>query len=272
MHRIDGANATADNRFSLGNPGAGIPATTVTADIMNALQEEVAGVIEASGQSLVKANNAQLLQAIRNLGFSTGDGKLTLKTVADTGWVMCNDGTIGSAASGATTRAHADTEALYTLLWSNVTNTDAPIFTSTGAVSTRGATAAADFAANKRLSLTKNLGRAFAMAGTGVGLTARALGSTTGAETHTLVQLETPLKSHTHGITDPGHAHNYYGNTGGGGAVNNFDTSEPRGVDNFGKTTTASSTGITVAAAASDAANPHNNMQPSSFWNAMIKL
>jgi hypothetical protein len=95
-------------------------------------------------------------------GFSTGDVKLTLKTTADTGWVLMNDGTIGSASSGATTRANTDTSDLYTLIWTNVTDQWAPV---TGG---RGASAAADFAANKPLALPKTLGRALAGYGVGV--------------------------------------------------------------------------------------------------------
>lgn len=95
------------------------------------------------------------------LGFTTGDVKLTLKTTADTGYVLMNDGTIGSATSGATTRANADTQSLYTLLWTNIVDQWAPV---TGG---RGASAAADFAANKPMRLPKTLGRALAGYGTG---------------------------------------------------------------------------------------------------------
>lgn len=93
--------------------------------------------------------------------FSTGDVKLTLKTVADAGWVLMNDGTIGDASSGATTRANADTSALFTLLWSNTANTDCPV--SGG----RGASASADFAAHKTMQLPRALGRALACYGSG---------------------------------------------------------------------------------------------------------
>ncbi len=96
-------------------------------------------------------------------GFSTGDVKLTLKTAADPTWVLMNDTTIGSGSSGATGRANADTSALYTLLWTNAADQWAPV---TGG---RGASAAADFAANKPLALPKALGRA--LAGYGSGLT-----------------------------------------------------------------------------------------------------
>ena len=70
---------------------------------------------------------------------------------APTGWIIENGGTIGNGSSNATTRANSDTEALFTLLW-----TDFPtlvIKTAGGVVTTRGASAAADFAANKQLTL-----------------------------------------------------------------------------------------------------------------------
>lgn len=64
MHRIDGAGATVDNKFTDGNPAIGVPATTVTADILNALQEENCTVIEQAGLALNKADNTQLRQAM----------------------------------------------------------------------------------------------------------------------------------------------------------------------------------------------------------------
>jgi len=96
-----------------------------------------------------------------NGGFTTGDGKFTLKTAADVGWVMANDTSIGSATSGATGRANADTSALYTLIWTNMVDQYAPVATG------RGGSAAADFAANKAMFLPKTLGRALAIGGTG---------------------------------------------------------------------------------------------------------
>ena len=63
------------------------------------------------------------------------------------GWVRANGRTMGSASSGATERANADTSALFSYLWSNFSNTICPV--STG----RGANAAADFAANKTITL-----------------------------------------------------------------------------------------------------------------------
>lgn len=74
-------------------------------------------------------------------------------TTAPSGWVNANGLTIGSAASGATSRANADTQALFTLLWTDWSDTWLPIYDSAGVLSTRGASAAADFAADKRMTV-----------------------------------------------------------------------------------------------------------------------
>ncbi len=81
--------------------------------------------------------------------FTTGDVKFTLKTTADFGWVFCNDGTIGSVTSGASVAA-ANTQKLFNLLFANVTDTYAPLLTSSGVATTRAAqgSAAAAWAAN----------------------------------------------------------------------------------------------------------------------------
>lgn len=74
-------------------------------------------------------------------------------TGAVSGWVYLNSTSIGSAASGATGRANADTAALYEFLWTNYTNAILTIQDSLGANTTRGVSAAADYAANKRMPL-----------------------------------------------------------------------------------------------------------------------
>lgn len=182
MHRIDGPGATTENKFTEGDPTVGVPATNVTGDWLNAIQEEISAAIEDAGLTLDKLNNAQLKQAIRviagqSVGWGTGDVKLTMKTAADDGWLMCNDGTIGPAGSGATARAHADTRSLYLLLWGAVSNTNAPV---TGG---RGVSAVADWDSGKAIALTKMVGRALGVAGGGAGLTARSHGQAVGTET-----------------------------------------------------------------------------------------
>jgi hypothetical protein len=176
--------------------------------------------------------------------WSTGDVKITLKTAADTGWVLMNDGTIGNAASGGTTRANADTEDLFTLLWTNVA--DAQCAVSGG----RGASAAADFAADKTIALPKALGRALAAYGAGSGLTDRALAFITGAETHTLTEAEMP--SHFHTITaNVGNA------VGSGGDFPDGNNLAPQ---------------VLPASDSKGGDEPHENMQPTVFLNLMIKL
>jgi hypothetical protein len=88
-------------------------------------------------------------------GFTTGDVKLTLKSSAESGWVLMNDGSIGNASSSATARANADTSDLFALLWTNVSNTWCPVQDASGTPVSRGASAASDFAANRRLVLPK---------------------------------------------------------------------------------------------------------------------
>lgn len=71
------------------------------------------------------------------------------------GFVRMNGNTIGNVGSGATERANADTEPLFTWYWNNLNNTIAPV--SGG----RGASPAADFAANKTITLLKAQNKAF---------------------------------------------------------------------------------------------------------------
>lgn len=63
MHRID-QSGHVGNRFTTGNPQSGQQATRIGAEWPNAVQEEICKVIEASGISLSKPNNAQLYAAI----------------------------------------------------------------------------------------------------------------------------------------------------------------------------------------------------------------
>lgn len=81
MHRIDGPGATVDNKFTDGDPVGGVQATLVTDDWLNAVQEEVVGVIESTGAVLDKVTNTQLLAAIRalNAARSGSAGGFTLR-------------------------------------------------------------------------------------------------------------------------------------------------------------------------------------------------
>lgn len=191
-------------------------------------------------------------------GFSTGDTKTTWKTTADPGWVMADDGTIGNASSGATTRANADTENLFVLLWYNNSYVDV----SGG----RGASAAADYAANKTIELPKYQCKARGVSGAGSGLTPRALGQTVGSETHQLTSGEMP--QHNHSVNDPTHTHGVPSQ--GGDAANGAIAQNIDKVTGYYVQTTAAATGITIGNAGGNEA--HNNMQPTIFENVMIKL
>jgi len=83
------------------------------------------------------------------------------------GWIVANGSTIGNVGSGATL-ADATTLALFTAWW-GYTDTQLPILTSTGAASTRGASAAADWAALKRLTVFDLTDDRFPVGANGVG-------------------------------------------------------------------------------------------------------
>lgn len=235
--------------FKRGDSSQGILGSVVTADYLNDLDGNIRNILAAAGVTPSKgaAGDNDLLNAFRTIAASgvaeTGDVKLTLRTTASQGWVLMNDGSIGNAASGATARAHADCEALFTLLW-QFNALDVPIQNSGGGAATRGVSAAADWTANRRLVLVRSVGRALAVYGSGTGLTARRLGESLGAETHTLSGAE---MQHNHAFSKTDQAQ------GPAGGIFVTNTNETAGVQN-----------ITAA--------PHNNMQPTLFLNAMIKL
>jgi hypothetical protein len=124
------------------------------------------------------------------------------------GFVRCNARTIGSAVSGATERANADTNALFSFLW----NGDPNLTVSTG----RGASAAADFASNKTIAIPDWRGRALAalddmgntaagrLTATYFGTAATVLGAAGGHESATLLSTHIPANLP---YTDPGHTH-----------------------------------------------------------------
>lgn len=133
--------------------------------------------------------------------------------------------------------------------------------------------------------------------GQGVGLTNRVMGDYVGEETHTLIINEMPshnhdintpapglpsftipgntstIGDHTHGVTDPGHAHSYF-NQPTSIAVHDLTTQTNCADDrNIDQTTGRSTTGISINAAGSHNHQinsngddqPHNNMQPTLF-------
>ncbi len=173
------------------------------------------------------------------VGFSTGDVKMTIKADADEGWLLMDDKTIGNGDSAATGRADDDTENLYILLWNSTANAQCAV--SGG----RGDSAEEDFDDDKTIALPKTLGRALACFGAGSGLTERVMAEKLGTEEHQLTIPEMP--AHTHGYTFK---------------TGNFGSGD--GTPWSGETT------IQTGSTGGDGA--HNNMQPTLFLNVMIKL
>lgn len=127
---------------------------------------------------------------------ATGDIKARYGTGNLSGFVRANGRTIGSASSGASERANADCQPLFEYLWT----TDANLTVSTG----RGASANADWVANKTITLPDWRGRALAalddmgntaagrLTATYFGTAATVLGAAGGAESQTLTLAQLP--------------------------------------------------------------------------------
>jgi hypothetical protein len=65
MHRVDADGATAQFRFTNGNPNTGTPATLLEQAWHNDVQEEICTLIEEAGITLVKGDWDQLRRAIK---------------------------------------------------------------------------------------------------------------------------------------------------------------------------------------------------------------
>lgn len=198
-------------------------------------------------------------------GFETGDVKLAYDLAEKAGYVRLNGRTIGSAASAGTERANADTEALFLFLWTK----DANLTVSGG----RGASAAADFAADKRINLpdwrgrvpvcadgfgSSNTGRVSATGDGNPGLDATVLGNAGGADRITLTVEQ--LAEHVHGIATI---------EGAVGGVNN-GAAEVVAPDYVATPPLTTAVDRTTVAEGED--EPHPNLQPSTIAGYYIKL
>ncbi len=111
MHRIDGPGATVDNRFTEGNPATAVPATTVTDDWLNDMQEELITLLTAASITPVKGTQNQILAALRAAGvFQTAaqfDDTTKAATTAFVQRALGNKrGYLGVTASTSLTAAH----------------------------------------------------------------------------------------------------------------------------------------------------------------------
>jgi hypothetical protein len=249
-----------------------------------------AGAIVAGGFFEVVddgATNYQLISASQESQSSAGvltTGAMQFRPTSETiaGWVVANATTIGNAASNATQLASATAANLFAWHWNNFSNTQCPVFTSGGVPTTRGVNAATDFAANKQIQVYDKRGKGIVGIDTmqggattrlnGVPVTSGSLttpGSVIGENLHALIVAE--LAQHNHGVTDPGHAHNFTalteippsgaGITSGGVAATITSTTF---------STAASATGISINNAGSGTA--HNNVSLSDGVTFYLKL
>lgn len=118
--------------------------------------------VDASGparETDATTANGLVRKAQLDAVMAAGDTKYSYQTSDHGRWLIVTgpQRTVGNASSGATARANADTLALFTVLWA-LDPADVAIYDSTGAPTARGASAAADFAALKRIDLPNESG------------------------------------------------------------------------------------------------------------------
>lgn len=148
--QLGGTAPLASNIAS--TPTGDVAASTVQTAIAELSADKVAKAGDTmSGPLILAADPAVALGAATKQyvdgSVFPGFVGISFTAAAPTGWLNLQGGTIGNAASGAGARANADTAALFAYLWNNLSNSVAPV--SGG----RGANAAADFAANKTITL-----------------------------------------------------------------------------------------------------------------------
>lgn len=209
---------------------------------------------------------------------STGDLKPRYDTGILAGWVRANGRTIGSATSGGTERANADAQALFEHLW----NKDSNLAVSGG----RGASSAADWAANKTIALPDWRGRGItALADMGNSPTSiltstycatpTVLGAVCGLQATTLATGNLPPTSVAVLINDPGHTHTLShpnGANNSGGASTGFQYLS-NGAGPFGITMSNSGTGISASGSLTGAASTaFTNLPPIMLATVYLKL
>ncbi len=210
-----------------------------------------------AGMEKVNNNFTEVYTALISTGFIVD----YLGLAAPSGWLLCNGDTIGDASSSATARANNDTATLFALIWNSVADSEAPV--SGG----RGATAVADFAAHKRITLPDMRGKVTVGKDASTFVT---FGLTLGEETHTLTESELPVISpHVHNSIPTGGTADVSGSVSvdnnGGGSQTSVATTQSAVVTLSGDTSTSSNGGFGAGTA-------HNNIQPSFVVNKLIKI
>lgn len=223
---------------------------------------------------------AKLAAAVQAALCPSGTVVPTMRTDRPEGWVFSGT-TIGNASSGAD-RANADTETLFLLAYAAFANAQAAV--SGG----RGASAAADYAAGKRLTLPSVAGRTIAgleaseslITTAASGFSGATMGATGGSQSHTLSVGE--LATHNHTITDPAHTHTDAGHSHGlsyqldvlangtGGSLDRLEPGSGLSTNSGAAALQTNTTGISLATAGSN--TPHRNVQPTLILKFIVKL
>lgn len=217
--------------------------TIATIDLCN-VQGQL-GAVLSDFLYLTQDDQQKRLNTLANGIARTGDFKFTLRLGNDPGWVSCNNQTIGNSFSNANVQG-IYTKALFILLWNNVNNTWAPILNGDGSPGVRGASAEADYNANKRLTLTPTVGKVLAQYSSPTYV----MGQTDGSYTHTMTLAE--LVPHEHNL--PATFENLYASGSGESAL----------------TTEVPSPGTNTGTTGGGA--PFSIVQPTLFVNCMIKF
>jgi hypothetical protein len=182
-------------------------------------------------------------------------------------WLWMDDRTIGDGSSNGTGRANDDCLALFTHLWTNFDNIASPIYTSAGASSTRGASAAEDWTAHKAITLAPltrgrvfagmdNPGKGSGSAGTISAAWADFHGRTGGTETHALTSAQNGQHSHT--LRDGVGLALYADNTGSG-------------FNSFNANASSDTSGGRIFTDNSGSGTAHPNIQPTTVIRYIIR-
>jgi len=240
-----------DKKMTVTIPQTRQPGDLITASMYNEIITALEHLLTLKADSTTIA----LAPTGKAIGWDVGD----IKTAARLGdisnqWLICNGRTIGNVGSGASGRANADMQTLFSYLWDNFPNTVLAIQDSNGVASTRGANASADFPANKRLPLLDLRGRVVAgLDPDDTTLTqawTKVLGGVGGAQYHRLTVDEIPAHTHT-----PSQGTSFlHGISAGGSAALTGGTSV---------------TSCATTASAGGGAD-HNNLQPTIMLNYLI--
>lgn len=207
------------------------------------------------------------------VGYASGNATGTIHpydgaTLPSEGGYIWPDGkTVGNASSNATNRANADTYKYFVQVWNSYPDSIRPIYTSAGALTSRGVSADADWAANRAITVRDMKGfapfgrddlggtPANRITNAGSGINGNILGASGGSQNVTLTTDQLPDHAHsTAGYT--------LANTGAGYQTSRFGAANETGTgSNFDLETSSVGGG-----------QAHNNMPPTTIVNFILKL